>query len=83
MFSGVRGDGIYQFDLSLLKNTRLREGLNLEIRGEAYNALEHAAVFGADHHSDQQRLRHRDHAIFNPANDSARGQIYVLTSPLG
>ncbi|MGP8245117.1 MAG: carboxypeptidase regulatory-like domain-containing protein [Bryobacteraceae bacterium] len=39
LFSGIRGDGEYQFDLSLLKNTRLREGLNLEIRGEAYNAL--------------------------------------------
>jgi len=39
LFSGIRGDGIYQFDLSLLKNTKLREGLNLEIRAEAYNAL--------------------------------------------
>jgi len=39
LFSAVRGDGIYQFDLSMLKNTRLREGLNLEIRAEAYNAL--------------------------------------------
>ena len=38
-FSGIRGDGIYQMDVSLLKNTRLREGLNLEIRGEAYNAF--------------------------------------------
>jgi hypothetical protein len=39
LFSGIRGDGIYQFDLSVLKNTRLREGVNLQIRGEAYNAL--------------------------------------------
>ena len=39
LFSGVRGDGIYQLDASLLKNTRLREGMNLEIRGEAYNAF--------------------------------------------
>ena len=39
LFSGIRGDGIYQFDLSVLKNTKLREGLMLEIRGEAYNAL--------------------------------------------
>jgi hypothetical protein len=39
LFSGIRGDGIYNFDLSVLKNTRLREGMNLQIRGEAYNAL--------------------------------------------
>lgn len=39
LFSGIRGDGIYQFDLSVLKNTRLRERLNMEIRAEAYNAF--------------------------------------------
>lgn len=38
-FAGIRGDGVRQFDLSVLKNTRLREGLNLDFRAEAYNAL--------------------------------------------
>jgi hypothetical protein len=46
LFSGVRGDGIRQVDLSLLKSTRLREGLNLEIRGEAYNVF-NTPMFGA------------------------------------
>jgi hypothetical protein len=34
-FSGIRGDG----EFSVLKNTRLAEGWNLQIRGEAYNGL--------------------------------------------
>jgi hypothetical protein len=46
LFGSVRGDGIRQFDLSLLKNTKLREGLNLEIRAEAYNAF-NTPMFGA------------------------------------
>lgn len=45
LFSGIRGDGIRQFDLSLLKNTRLREGLKLDIRAEAYNAF-NTPMFG-------------------------------------
>jgi hypothetical protein len=45
LFSGVRGDGIHQVDLSMLKNTRLREGINLEIRAEAYNAF-NTPMFG-------------------------------------
>jgi hypothetical protein len=38
-FSGIRGDGEYNLDFSVLKNTRLAEGWNLQIRGEAYNGL--------------------------------------------
>ena len=45
LFGGIRGDGIRQVDLSILKNTRLREGLNLEIRAEAYNAF-NTPMFG-------------------------------------
>ncbi len=40
-FAGIRGDGINQVDLSALKNTRLKEGVNLELRIEANNALNH------------------------------------------
>jgi hypothetical protein len=39
LFAGIRGDGVYQFDLSMLKTTRIREGMNFEIRAEAYNAF--------------------------------------------
>ena len=46
LFTGIRGDGIRQVDLSILKNTRLREGINLEIRGEAYNVF-NTPMFGA------------------------------------
>ena len=41
-FGGIRGDGINQFDMSVLKNTRIKEGVNLELRVEANNALNHA-----------------------------------------
>jgi hypothetical protein len=45
LFGGIRGDGIRQFDLSILKNTRIREGMHLEIRAEAYNAF-NTPMFG-------------------------------------
>jgi hypothetical protein len=40
-FSGVRADGPNNWDLSLLKNTRLAEGVQLQFRAEAINALNH------------------------------------------
>jgi hypothetical protein len=40
-FSGVRADGPNNWDLSLLKNTRLTEGTQLQFRAEAINALNH------------------------------------------
>ena len=45
LFGGIRGDSIRQFDLSVLKNTRIREGMQLEIRAEAYNAF-NTPMFG-------------------------------------
>lgn len=41
-FSGVRGDGINNFDLSLFKNFMVKERCKLQFRMEAYNALNHA-----------------------------------------
>ena len=40
-FSGIRGPGISMMDLSALKNTRLKEGINLQFRAEFINALNH------------------------------------------
>jgi hypothetical protein len=40
-FSGIRGPGISMMDLSALKNSRLREGMNLQFRAEFINALNH------------------------------------------
>jgi len=40
-FNGIRGDGINQWNLSLLKNTAIREGVTLQFRAEGINALNH------------------------------------------
>ena len=40
-FSGVRADGPNNWDLSLLKNTQITEGVQLQFRAEAINALNH------------------------------------------
>lgn len=40
-FSGIRGDGINQWNLSVIKNTRIHERLSLQFRAEGINALNH------------------------------------------
>jgi hypothetical protein len=40
-FSGIRADGPDNWDISMLKNTRLTEGVQLQFRAEAINALNH------------------------------------------
>jgi len=40
-FSGIRADGINNFDLSLFKHFRIREGLRAQVRIESFNALNH------------------------------------------
>ncbi len=40
--SGVRGDGIDNWDISLFKNAVLREGVRLQFRAEFINAFNHA-----------------------------------------
>jgi len=40
-FSNVRADAINNWDLSVIKNTRIRENARLEFRGEFINALNH------------------------------------------
>jgi hypothetical protein len=40
-FSGVRADGPNNWDLSVIKNTRLSERADLQFRAEAINALNH------------------------------------------
>lgn len=40
-FSDVRSDGFNLWDLSVLKNTAIREGVSLQIRGEFLNAFNH------------------------------------------
>lgn len=40
-FSGIRGDGINNFDLSMFKRFRVKERVRIEYRLEAFNALNH------------------------------------------
>ena len=40
-FSGVRADGPNNWDLSIIKNTRIKESVSLQFRAEAINALNH------------------------------------------
>jgi hypothetical protein len=44
--SDVRSDGMNNFDLSLLKNTRIREGMNAQFRAEFLNAFNHSNFAG-------------------------------------
>jgi hypothetical protein len=43
-FSGIRSDGINNWDLSMFKNFRLREGLKAQFRLESFNALNHVQL---------------------------------------
>ena len=40
-FSGIRADGANNLDLAIIKNTRIREGVQLQLRFEGINALNH------------------------------------------
>src|SRR5262249_52373920 len=40
-FSGIRADGANNLDLAFIKNTTLREGIQLQFRAEGINALSH------------------------------------------
>jgi hypothetical protein len=40
-FNGIRGDGINNFDLSVLKDTRVKEGMKVQFRAEFLNAFNH------------------------------------------
>lgn len=40
-FSGIRADGPNNWDISMLKNTQLTEGIRLQFRAEAINAMNH------------------------------------------
>jgi len=40
-FSGIRADGANNLDLAIIKNTRLKENVQFQLRFEAINALNH------------------------------------------
>jgi hypothetical protein len=37
----VNGPGLWRYDMALLKNTRIRESMNLQFRAEAFNLFNH------------------------------------------
>jgi len=45
-FASLRNDGTNNFDASILKNTRVKERVNLQFRVEAFNAFNHGAFAG-------------------------------------
>jgi hypothetical protein len=45
-FSGIRTDGPNNWDISMLKNTQLSEGVRLQFRAEAINAFNHPQLTG-------------------------------------
>jgi len=45
--SNVRSDGINNVDLSILKNTKITERVNFQVRVEGFNTLNHPAFSGA------------------------------------
>jgi hypothetical protein len=45
-FGNLRGDGANNIDLSIIKNTRLSERLNFQLRFESFNAFNHAEFSG-------------------------------------
>ncbi len=47
-FSGIRADGINNFDLSMFKNFRIRERLRLQFRMETFNSLNHVQLTAPD-----------------------------------
>ena len=47
-FSGIRADGINNFDVSLFKNFRIREGLRAQFRMETFNTLNHVQFAAPD-----------------------------------
>ena len=47
-FSGVRADGINNFDLSMFKNFRIREDLRVQFRLETFNSLNHVQLAAPD-----------------------------------
>jgi hypothetical protein len=47
-FSGIRADGINNFDLSMFKNFQIRERLRVQFRLETFNSLNHVQLAAPD-----------------------------------
>jgi hypothetical protein len=47
-YNGFRGPGYADTDAALLKNTKLREGINLQLRFEVYDAFNRPNLNGVD-----------------------------------
>ena len=45
-FSGIRTDGPNNWDISMIKNTQITEGVRLQFRAEAINAMNHPQLTG-------------------------------------
>lgn len=43
-FSNIRSDGINNWDISILKNTQIREKIKVQFRAEFLNTMNHAMM---------------------------------------
>jgi hypothetical protein len=62
-FSGVRAPVVNNWDLSALKNTRIKENWQLQFAAQFINALNHAQFTAPDHDADEHGLRTTDHFL--------------------
>jgi hypothetical protein len=46
MRGAVRGPGLQRWDISLFKNTKIREGMSMQFRAEAFNIFNHTNFDG-------------------------------------
>ena len=67
----IRNQWATTYDMSMIKNTRIKEGINTQFRFEAFNATEHAGVLGrSEQYADLDQLR-QDHPRQRPEQCAA------------
>lgn len=74
-----------QWSFSLFKNTRVSQGVNMQIRVETFNVFNIRLYGGPNTDPTQRELRHREHREPGelPAHDPDRRQVPVLNSGSG
>jgi hypothetical protein len=77
-FSGIRGDGVNNWDITIIKNTSLREGVQLQFRAEGINALNHPQFLAPKHDAEQQRVRPGNRNMGLAANGFVRRENSLL-----
>jgi hypothetical protein len=80
-FGDLRQDGINQFDASVLKRIRFSESASLQLRGEAYNVLNHPTFSAPNTTATNSQFGHDHGAIQPSANAPDRRANRFLAEP--